>query len=72
MARIKKIDETYNSIYMNIPRQIELPNYRTTYDVAEYFEQFSSMNSHSTMIEFYKANKPNMTPVININKYLIG
>ncbi len=71
-ARIKQIDETYTSITMNIPKNISLPNYNPSCDTLDYYDKFINMNSRSEINNFYKLNKPNMTPMININKYLIG
>ncbi len=72
MAKIKRIDATYESISLNIPKQIALPNYNPNYEASDYFDHFSSINGRSEMTNFYKLNKPNMTPTINVNKYLIG
>lgn len=72
MAKIKRIDVMYESIELNIPKQIALPNYHPNYSASEYFDHFSSMNGRSEITNFYKLNKPNMTPTVNVNKYLIG
>ena len=71
-AKIKRIDSTYESIKLNIPKNIALPNYNVNYNPFEYLNHFTSMNGRSEIINFYKLNKPNMVPKININKYLIG
>ena len=71
-AKIKRIDATYESIELNIPKNIALPNHNVNYDPMEYLNHFTDMNERSEIINFYKLNKPNMTPKINVNKYLIG
>ena len=71
-AKIKRIDATYESIKLNIPKNIALPNHNVNYNPIEYLNHFTSMNERSEIINFYKLNKPNMTQMININKYLIG
>ena len=71
-AKIKRIDATYESIKLNIPKNIALPNYSVNNNPLAYLNHFTSMNGHSEIINFYKLNKPNMVPTININKYLIG
>ena len=71
-AKIKQIDDTYTSTTMNIPKNISLPNYHPSCDTLDYYDKFINMNSRSEINNFYKLNKPNMTPTININKYLIG
>ena len=71
-AKIKRIDTTYESIKLNIPKNIALPNYHVNCNPLEYLNHFTSMNGRSEIINFYKLNKPNMIPTININKYLIG
>lgn len=71
-AKIKRIDATYESIKLNIPKNIALPNYNVNHNPLAYLNHFTSMNGHSEIINFYKINKPNMVPKININKYLIG
>ncbi len=71
-AKIKRIDATYDSISLNIPKQIALPNYNPNYEASEYYDHFTSMNGRSEISNFYKLNKPNMTPTVNVNKYLIG
>jgi hypothetical protein len=71
-AKIKQIDDTYTSITMNIPKNISLPSYHPSCHILDYYDKFIDMNSRSEINNFYKLNKPNMTPTININKYLIG
>ena len=71
-ARIKRIDATYESIKLNIPKNIALPNHNVNYNPAQYSNHFIDMNEHNEITNFYKLNKPNMTPTININRYLIG
>ena len=71
-TRIKRIDATYESIKLNIPKNIALPNHNANYNPIAYSNHFIDMNERNEIINFYKLNKPNMTPTINVNKYLIG
>ena len=71
-TKIKQIEETYMSTTMIMSNSIALPNYHPSNQILDYSEKFTSMNTRTEILNFYKMNKPNMTPTINVNKYLIG
>lgn len=71
-TKIKQIEETYMSTTMTMSNNIALPNYHPSNQILDYSEKFTSMNTRTEILNFYKMNKPNMTPTINVNKYLIG
>ena len=71
-TKIKQIEETYMSTTMTMSNNIALPNYHPSNQILDYSDKFISMNTRTEILNFYKMNKPNMTPTINVNKYLIG
>ena len=71
-TKIKQIEETYMSTTMTMSNNIALPNYHPSSQILDYSDKFTSMNTRTEILNFYKMNKPNMTPTINVNKYLIG
>ena len=71
-AKIKQIEETYMSTTMTMSNSIALPNYHPSNQILDYSDKFISMNTRTEILNFYKMNKPNMTPTINVNRYLIG
>ena len=71
-TKIKQIEETYMSTTMTMSNSIALPNYHPSNQILDYSEKFTSMNTRTEILNFYKMNKPNMVPTINVNRYLIG
>lgn len=70
-ARIVRINNNHKDIEYKIPEGFVLPEYRTSYNYDNYYEQFLLSNSPTNIEKFYKLNKVSTNPTIDINRYLI-
>lgn len=68
---IKRLNENYTNLSMNVPQGFKFPEYSRFGDLDYYFNELITSNNSKNLEKFFKDNKVKSNNVVDINKYLI-
>lgn len=68
---IKRLNENYTNLSMNVPQGFNFPEYSRFGDLDYYFNELIKSNNSKNLEKFFKDNKVKSNNVVDINKYLI-